>query len=121
MANEINFNATLEVSNGSLKVSQKRQRRADQTTAGAWVGVQNIGTTEEVLSVAGVVAARAILIENLDDTNYVDFGPEVAGALEELIQLQPGDIAMLPLFPGAVIRGKANTAAVDVAYMLVET
>lgn len=121
MANEIRFNATLEVRNGALNVSQRKDVRADQTTAGAWTGTQNIGTTEEVLSLAGVTTPRALFIENLGPTNYVDFGPEVAGAMEEIGRLKSGEVAMIPLFPGVVIRMKANTGAVDVAYMLVET
>lgn len=121
MSDEIRFNATLQVVNGPLNLKQSKDIRADQTTAGAWAGEQNIGTSEEVLSVAGVTAARAMLIQNLDETNYVDFGPESGGAMVAIGRLRPGECALIPLKPGIVIRAQANTAACEVAYMLAET
>jgi len=121
MAGEIRFNTTLQVVNGQINTKLSKDKRSDQTTAGAWSGVQNIGTSEEVLSLVGVVAARAIQIVNLDATNYVDFGPESTGAMVAIGRLYPGEPATVPLKPGVVIRMQANTAAVDVAYMLVET
>lgn len=119
MADEIRFIASLECSNGSLKASQKKDIRADQTTRGAWSGIQNIGTSEEVLVVSGVTSARAVLIENLDEENFVDIGPELTGAMVAWMRLYPGDVALVPLKPSVVTRAKADTAAVDVAYTLV--
>lgn len=121
MSDEIRLSATLQVSNGPINAKLSKDIRVDQTTAGAWQGVQNIGTTEEVLSVSGVTAARAIWVQNQDATNYVDWGPESGGAMVAMGRLQPGDISMVTLKPAVVIRMKANTAAVTVVYMLAET
>lgn len=121
MANEIRIIAKLSVNNGPVVSSMQRDKSFDQTTPGAWLGVQNIGTAEEVLSFAGVVAPCAMEIYNLDATNYVDIGPESSGALVGCIRLAPGHSAVFPLKPSVVWRAKANGAACDVAYILAET
>lgn len=121
MANEITFNATLQVINGAINSKLSKNLRADQTTAGAWTGVQSVPTSDTVIVLSGVTAARAVFIENTDDTNYIDLGPTVAGAIAPLIRLKAGEVAMLPLKPSIVLRGQANTGSVVIKYMLVET
>lgn len=120
MAGELRFNATLQVVNGQINTKLSKDKRSDQTTPGAWSGVQNIGTSEEVLSLSGVTSARAIQLINLDPDNYVDWGPVSGGAMVPLGRLYPGEPSMVTLKPGIAIRMQAHTAACDVAYMLAE-
>lgn len=121
MAGEIRFNATLQVVNGSINTKLSKDVRADQTTAGAWTGVQTVPTSDTVIVISGVTAARAIWVQNTDATNYIDLGPTVAGAIAPLIRLKAGEIGSFPLKPGIVLRGQANTGSVIIAYMLAET
>lgn len=120
MAGEIRFNATLQVVNGPINVVQKKDIRSDQTTAGAVQRRQQISTGGSTLTLTGVTQPRAIIIENLDATNYVELGPDSTG-LVGLIRLYPGEVAMLPLKPSVVIKGLADTGNVNVAYTLIET
>ena len=121
MANEIRFRADLRVVNGNLDVRQQKDKQSDQTTAGAVSRTQTIPTSDTVISLTGVTAARAVFIENTDATNYIDIGPTSGGAIVPLSRLYPGEVALFPLTPGVVLRGQANTASVVMNYMLVET
>jgi hypothetical protein len=121
MANEITIASSLTAKNGSLTVTQEANTRADQTNKGGVQKIQNIGTSEEVVSLTGVTAARAILIKNLDATNFVDIGPESGGAMVGFARLKAGENCMLPLKPSVVVRAKADTAAVDIEYTVIET
>ncbi|MES2788123.1 MAG: hypothetical protein V4719_00780 [Planctomycetota bacterium] len=94
---------------------------ANQTTIGAQGDTQIVGTTEEVVGFGDLVAARWALFRNLDATNYVDIGPESAGAMVSLIRLKPGEACLLPLKPGVVLRAQANTAAIKLKKLILET
>ena len=121
MAGEIRFNATLQVVNGQINSKLFKDIRADQTTAGAVSRTQTVPTSDTVISLVGVTAARAILIQNMDATNYIDIGPTVAGAIAPMMRLRAGEVGLCPLVPSVFLRGQANTGAVTVAYMLAET
>ena len=47
----------------------------DQTGEGAEIHYQEIGTSEETISLSSDIASKGtIVIKNVDDTNYVDYG-----------------------------------------------
>lgn len=121
MANEIKTSLTLDVSNGSLEVSKKSGRLlADMTGPAYSGGVQNIGTTHEQLTVdAGVGTAGVAWFRNLDDTNFVEIGTDVSASFEAFAKLKPGEVGMIRLATTAVY-AKADTAAVDLEYLIFE-
>jgi hypothetical protein len=92
----------------------------DQAAIGAHSPVLSIGTTEEVISKGDVSSQGLCCLKNLDATNYVDFGPESAGALVSLIRLLPGESAAFRLLPAVVWRAQANTAPCKVQMLLLE-
>lgn len=120
MAGTINFTVELAVTNGQLTANQSLSTTATQTTPGVLQVVQNIGTSEEAVDLSALTAARFITIKNIDDTNYVELGPDSTGIID-LIQLLPGESCGFPLKPSVTLKAQANTAPVDISIMAAET
>lgn len=99
---------------GSLKLTQ--------TTQAVFADTVTVGTSDQVLSLPtnskftaalqGILCAR-----NLDATNYVDIGPESAGALVGFGRLYPRYPLHIPIKPSVVVRWQANTAACIVQFV----
>lgn len=120
MANEIAVNCKLAVSNGNLSDSLTVNYKRDQAAALSHNPVISVGTSEEVIATGDIGTLGFVMFQNLDSTNYVDIGPESAGAMVALIRLEAGDVALMRLKPGITIRAQANTAAVKLNMLLLE-
>jgi hypothetical protein len=115
MANEITVTARIQVRNGALIDDfSPGNDQVTQTTIGQDSHIQSIGfAAEEVVTVAADVATLGVFgFKNLDDTNYVEIGPESAGAMVGFLKLKAGEVAIGRFKTGIVIRAQANTAAV---------
>ena len=118
MANEIVSACTLRVTNGYLSSNLVRSATITQAVAkGPTPGTVNVGTSEEVISFAELTTLGLIQILNLDTTNFVQFGPESAGAMVAAMRLKPGEPNQFRLEPGVTYRAKADTAACNVQFM----
>lgn len=119
MANEITINAKLAVSNGNSVFSRTiTGQQFDQTAAGGPTpGYLTIGTTEESEAFSELSTEGWVLMENLDATNYVEWGfaTGVYGG-----RMEPGEPALFRLNPTATLYLKANTAACKVAIYALE-
>src|SRR5690349_2165786 len=84
----------------------------DQTGSGVYQQTLSIGTSAEDVAF-GDIAPGLVILVNLDDTNYVDFGMSDGGTLKTLGRLYPGDRvpAVFMLSPGQTLRMQANTGA----------
>jgi hypothetical protein len=94
----------------------QRQLNAQFDVAGS-VGlqnIQNIGTTDETLTLGDVATNGFLLIHNLDATNYITFGSDGSSYP---IKLKATEFGLIR-FNGAAIHAKANTAACDLEYIL---
>ena len=114
MANEITVTNKLSVTNGNLKFNFSPGAKSVTQTAqgGPTPGYKIIGTTEESEAFAELVTLGWCVMENLDTTNYVEWGfatTAYGGRLEA------GESAMFRLNPATTIYLKANTAACKVA------
>ena len=118
MANEITINLTVNVSNGEYKYQFSKNSLVTQAVVGAASGIASIGTSEENLSLGDVATNGFLLLQNLDSTNYVDYGLDDASVMKSMGRLMPTEIALLRLKPGINVRMLANTAAVKVNYCL---
>lgn len=56
-------------------------------------------------------AEGLLYIKNLDQTNYVTFGPDSGGSIVPMVRLNPGKVALIPLYPTVTLRAQANTGA----------
>lgn len=95
----------------------------DMATGAYQGGVVTVGTSEEDMPIGDVSAGSqgTLCIKNLDSTNYVDYGPKVSGAMEGVGRLYPGRSNLITLMPNKTIRWIANTAAVRVQMILLES
>ena len=123
MANEITALAKFTLDNGSLKyTSNPGSIQIDQTTARMFASVVTVGTTEEVVAFGDVAAPRVCVMQNLDATNYCEWGPTDSGAMVVAGRLRPSSIAsQFEIDPGITLRMKANTSACDVLVIVTET
>ena len=82
---------------------------------------QTVGfAADEVLDVGDVANLGWSLWRNLDETNYVEFGPTSGGVLIPFGRLYPGQAAIIPLSPSIVPRAQANTAAVGLDFTVLD-
>ena len=122
MANEINITLSVQVTNGFFKHAfNPGQIQVDQAAPGRGGHAQEIGTDEETVDFGDVSTEGYLILRNLDDTNFVEYGPQVGtGDMEILGKLEAGEVALLRLSPGVVLRAKADTAAVLLDVCLLE-
>jgi hypothetical protein len=80
-------------------------------------GVQNVGIDAEAIGLGDVATAGFFFIKNLDTANYVEILSAPGGAV--LLKLKAGEIAV-GRFGAAAPAAKANTAAVNIEYLIVE-
>lgn len=120
MSSEITFNTKLVINNG-FKEEHTVNNTINQTTAGAVLLKQSIPTSDTVITLTGVTAARLCSIKNVDATNYIDIGPTAAGAIVKMFRLQPGEQLAGPLVPSCVLRAIAHTGAVILEMLFAET
>lgn len=115
----ISFSATATQGNFKDAISPG-SKSVTLTTQGANMGVQQIGTTAEDLDYGDVAAANAgyLYLENLDSTNYVEYGLNDAGTIKKVGRLKPGEIAFFRVNPSAQVMMQANTGPVNVGFRL---
>ncbi len=114
MADEIKITLNVTVSNGTYKDSiRPGQITYDQSTAtGGNPGSVTIGTSEENISF-GDITPGLVFIQNLDATNFVEFGKDDASTMKECIKVSAGGIALFELADAETLRAKADTANVN--------
>jgi hypothetical protein len=123
VANEIKVTTQIKCDNAnfSMPLFGKQNQGVTQTTPGGMVpGQVSIGTTDTTISFAGLTALGWCYLQNLDATNYVDFGPDSSGMIAA-VRLKPGEPGMLiRLVPGTTYKAKANSAACKVLILALD-
>ncbi len=124
MADEITVSTSLSVENGNYSFQRLITGLTfDQSAKGGQGGIQNIGfAADEAIDVGDVTTVGWCIFRNLDDTNFVEVGIEVAATFEPMIRIEPGETALFRLSQdaGATLYAQADTAAVDLEYYLAE-
>lgn len=118
MSGEIKVNASLEVANGNFKLPKLGSiiQAIDQTTpAGGYPGLviavpAATAAQGTVVPATGLVSLGWTYICNLDLTNYVEYGPLVAGTLHPFGKLKPGESAVFRIKPGTAWNIRALVA-----------
>lgn len=112
MPNEILLEAKLQCSKDGASISKAISKRADLSGNNQFSATQSIGTAAEVIAIPGDMTDRTyILIENLDDTNYVEISTAADAATNKFTKLSPGDFCLIKAAAGATdYYAKANTA-----------
>lgn len=114
MADEQTMSLKVVVTNGEYAYTRALSYTKDQTNGrGGNPGVVTIATSDTTVAFGSLTTPRVCIFKNLDDTNYVEFGPDATGMVA-FMRLGPGESAMLPIANSVTVVGKANTASVDV-------
>lgn len=120
MANELTISASLKVAKGHLREElTKAGLLATMAGSLSLKGVQPIGTAYEAVTIGDVGTAGWAAFINLDTTNYVELGVEVAAAFYPLVKLLPGEVALFRLAAGT-FHARANTAGVNLQKCIIE-
>ena len=113
MSDEINISLNVQVTNGNMKETiSPGTLQIDQSAVGRAGHAQSIGTSAETVSLGDISTNGVLYLRNLDETNYITFGPQSdAGTIEVLGKLKAGEFALLRLAPSIVLWAQADTAA----------
>jgi hypothetical protein len=122
MANEVVYQFQITLNNGELQDQYTSgSSGADQSTAKLVRNVQTIGfATHEALGLGDVTTPGYAVFKNLDDTNFVDVGLEVAATFYVFARLQPGEQGLVPLGASAIY-AQADTADVELFYIIYDS
>lgn len=111
MSQEIQIGANLRVVNGAFQDIRTIQLSIDQSAIGVADAVQTIShTSPTALNLVGIAANGWAVLQNVDATNYIKFGPFVSATFYPFGKLAPGESAILRIAPGVVPYAEADTA-----------
>lgn len=122
MANEITLAATLsyEDSEDSSELLTLTDILASVASKKYIKHKQNIGITEEAITLGEVTAPGWALFINRDETNFIELRVATSGA--KFAKLLPGEFALLRLGSGATAPfAIADTAACQMEFFLINT
>ena len=114
MANELRLQVDLRYNKNGRIIEEKESIWVDVAGDNVIRNIQEVGTSEEALQSIDGGTQGYLLIKNLDSTNYVEVG--LTG--EYTAKLKAGEIALFRC--AGTVFAKANTAACDVDYILIE-
>ncbi len=116
MANEISITVSMIFNKGGASASRSESISVDVTGDAFTHEVQEVGTSDEELAQGSDLGTPGYMfIKNLDATNYVEYGltSSYTG------KLKAGEVGLLRL-AGAGVYAKADTAACNVEYWIIE-
>lgn len=123
MANEIALSIALSFTKSGRYVDTANMGALGQTldVSGAdfVYKTQNIGTTAEALSIGDITACGWMVVENLDATNYVEISRATFTAGQGTVKVKAGEVQAFRLASNTPF-ALANTAAVDISYIIIE-
>jgi hypothetical protein len=117
MANEIAISQSIRYSKNQTSASQSTSFSVSQAGDKYQAGVQSVGTVEEQLDKGDIGTIGYLSFKNIDATNYVQIGV-TTGVYS--IKCLPGAGGMIPWNSSTAPFVKANTAAVEVDYLMIE-
>lgn len=113
MSKEIRINESIRIVNGSFvdSISPGQVTEDQATTGGGNPGTVSVGTSEQDISF-GSITPGLVWMQNLDATNYVQFGPKNGSNNMQLLgRIHPGKTVRFYMDSGVTLRMVANTGA----------
>lgn len=124
MANEIDFQVSLQLRNGNLQGDFKPGNvDIDQASAEAQKYVVTITSSAQItLSTSGVTTEGLMMMRNLSGSNYFDFGPSTTGGSTGIMfgRCKAGEPAAFRLKPGVIPLAIAQSTAASGVDALIE-
>jgi len=118
MADEVRVTFQMTVANGNYSDSFAKTASYSMSAIGAASGIQSIGTSEENLVTTDITTNGFLILQNLDSTNYVDYGLDNAGTMRGIGRIKAGEFAWLRMKPATSLRLQANGGAVQIRFLL---
>lgn len=110
MADELTFQVGIRVNNGARVAFGGRSIRVDQAGIGFGVpGTISVLTSGTTVDLSALTTEGLIYIENLDDTNFVEYG----GTTDKPFRINPGEAHAMRMNPGETLHMAADTATVQ--------
>lgn len=110
MADEISMIVDLTLDNGNVEHDFRPDSiLIDQSTARFVDTVLDIGTSAETISFGDISVKGMVVLQNLDSTNYIQYGPDSTGQVT-LGRLNAGEVAAFRMDDSATLKATANTA-----------
>ena len=120
MADEITVVAELSLENGNIEHDFRPDAVLVDQAAGKFIDeILDIGTSEETISFGDIATKGYCVIQNLDSTNYVTYGPDSTGMVT-FGRLNAGDIALFRIDNSVTLKAQANTASCKVRFIAYE-
>lgn len=116
MADEFTIAFRLQLEKGNHYDANSWSGNVTQTGTGRGGYVQSVGfAAEEVLDFGDITTEGLCSLQNLDGTNYVEWGPDSGGSGGSMVavgKLMPNEPpTFFRLKPGVVVKAQADTAA----------
>ena len=120
MADEIKVTTGLRVVKSAIEVIVSNKTTTLDMTGDAFIrNAQTVGTTHEALVTGDLGTAGWALFKNLDTTNYVEIGVDVAATFYPVVKLLAGESCVFRLST-LTLYARANTASVILDSTMVE-
>lgn len=126
MANEIQYTWSLTVSKKSSNIPLVLNygvsgKTATMTGTHVHDTVQDIGTTHEAMVIPADVGTKGWgYLVNLDTTNYVEVGVDVAATFYPVVRVDADSEQPIRWAEGATLYARANTATVKLRFVVIE-
>lgn len=118
MSNEITFSVNFSVNNGGYSDTFNQNAQFNQNAIGADASIVTVSTSGTAFTFQNVTTFGWIVLQNLDSTNYVEYGPVSGGSMIPFGQINAGEYQVFRLFPGITFKAQADTASVQLYYQL---
>lgn len=113
MAGTITLTCGAEYTNGGLTLNDSvAAQTISQATQGVFTDTQSIATSATAVTTGSIATLGLLKLQNLDATNYVDFGSYVTAVFYPLVRLNAGESYYFRVKPGLTLYAQANTSAV---------
>lgn len=121
MADEITIVSGISGTKSNLTFTVPVNTKTVDLSGSAFIrNCQTIGTTYEAITVGDLASAGWCYITNLDSTNFVEFGVEVAATFYPFVKILAGESAGPFKLSTLTIFGRANTASVRADILITE-
>jgi len=121
MANEVKVGVSLTYAKNGKSFSAGKQGVQIDVSGDDYIAdaTQNIGTSEEAVSIGDITTEGILVIQNNDATNFVSlYG---ANGETAFAKIKPGDPPFIyRIHPDSTLYAKADTGACQISYTLIE-
>jgi len=114
MASEFTINISAQLKNpstgstgGLVDSFSPGAIKYNQTTAGKYESVIATSTSDTAVTLTGITTPAWVMLQNLDSSININWGPTSGGAIVPAGTLKPGDVAIFRAYASITLRHQA--------------